>query len=89
MTRKSTRNTNLHILGICFLRLDFVSFSIFAGTGSVDVDSVCQDTFEVQNLAGGNHRIPTICGFNTGEHSKILLKYFNFHPILVDIERQS
>jgi len=53
---------------ICFLRLDFVSFSIFAGTGSVDVDSVCQDTFEVQNLAGGNHRIPTICGFNTGEH---------------------
>jgi len=53
---------------ICSLRLDFEQFNILAGTGSTDPDSECQDTFRVTNMVSGNNRLPTICGFNTGDH---------------------
>ena len=35
------------------------------------LDSECRDKFEVSNLSTGNFRVPTLCGFNTGEHSKL------------------
>jgi len=53
---------------VCTLRLDFESFTILAGTASLDKDSECQDTFNVNGLANGFSQIPTICGSNTGEH---------------------
>ena len=34
-------------------------------------NSVCQDEFDVSNLVNGNFRVPIICGYNTGEHSKL------------------
>ena len=37
-------------------------------------NSVCRDEFEISNLVNGNFRIPTICGYNTGEHSKLFIK---------------
>merc|ERR1711944_332627 len=51
---------------VCTLRLDFESFNILAGTGTLDSLSACQDSFEITNpnLPG----IPAICGDNTGEH---------------------
>ena len=27
-------------------------------------------TFQITNLSNGNFRVPTLCGYNTGEHSK-------------------
>ena len=42
-------------------------------------NSVCQDEFEVSNLVNGNFRVPIICGYNTGEHSKL------FNLILIQI----
>jgi len=53
---------------VCTLRLDFDSFTLLAGTGSIDSLQVCQDSFTVTGLANGNPNIPTICGTNTGEH---------------------
>jgi len=53
---------------VCSLRLDFESFTLLAGAGSTDLNSVCQDEFEVSNLVNGNFRVPIICGYNTGEH---------------------
>merc|ERR1712223_2342844 len=51
---------------VCTLRLDFESFNILAGTGTLDSLSACQDSFTVTNpnLPG----LPAICGDNTGEH---------------------
>ena len=40
-------------------------------------NSVCRDEFEISNLVNGNFRIPTICGYNTGEHSKLFIKRWN------------
>jgi len=54
--------------GVCSLRLDFESFTLLAGAGSTDLNSVCQDEFEISNLVNGNFRVPIICGYNTGEH---------------------
>jgi len=53
---------------VCSLRLDFESFTLLAGAGSTDLNSVCQDEFDVSNLVNGNFRVPIICGYNTGEH---------------------
>ena len=60
-----------YFIDVCNLRLDFEKFDLLAGSGSTDLDSECRDKFEVSNLSTGNFRIPTICGFNTGEHSKL------------------
>ena len=35
------------------------------------LNSVCQDEFEISKLVNGNFRVPIICGYNTGEHSKL------------------
>ncbi len=69
-------------LDICHLRLDFETFHI-QGTGNalevdqegdpmapVDAGGVCKDTFNVN--VNTNQRILTICGQNTGQHSKFI-----------------
>jgi len=53
---------------VCTLRLDFESFTLLAGTDTLDADGACQDTFNVNGLTTGFSQIPTICGANTGEH---------------------
>merc|ERR1712223_527548 len=53
---------------VCTLRLDFESFTLLAGTGTLEADGTCQDTFNVNGLTAGFSQIPTICGANTGEH---------------------
>ena len=40
-------------------------------------NSVCRDEFEVFNSNGDNGRIPTICGYNTGEHSKMFHFFYS------------
>ena len=35
----------LILKGICQIRLDFERFSILAGSGSRDTESICRDTF--------------------------------------------
>ena len=64
---------------MCYLRLDFESFSILgtgntlevqldaAGAAVVLTGGTCLDTFDVR--VNTNQRIPTICGQNTGQHS--------------------
>merc|ERR1739846_96730 len=47
---------------VCTLRLDFESFTLLAGTGTLDADGTCQDTFNVNGLTTGFSQIPTICG---------------------------
>ena len=70
------------------MRLDFETFNI-QGTGNsqevdqvddgagnlvpVDAGGVCKDTFNVN--VNTNQRIPTICGQNTGQHSKYEIRY--------------
>ena len=52
---------------VCQLRLDFQTFSgLTVATGGV-----CTDTFVVEGQTGNNP--PTICGTNTGYHSKITI----------------
>ena len=47
-------------------RLDMVLFTI----SQPDSESVCSgDYFEV---AGATNTVPTICGFNNGQHSKLI-----------------
>ena len=46
-------------------------------------NSVCQDEFEISNLVNGNFRVPIICGYNTGEHSKL------FNLIFIQINTAS
>merc|ERR1711997_805055 len=53
---------------VCTLRLDFESFTLLAGTDTLDGDGACQDTFDVTGVTTGFSQIPTICGANTGEH---------------------
>jgi len=53
---------------VCTLRLDFESFTLLAGTDTLDGDGACQDTFDVTGVTAGFSQIPTICGANTGEH---------------------
>ena len=67
-----------YFIDVCNLRLDFEKFDLLAGSGSTDLDSECRDKFEVSNLSTGNFRIPTLCGFNTGEHGK-LFDFSLFH----------
>jgi len=57
-------------LGVCTLRLDFESFDLLAGSGTRDPDSECRDALRISYTSSENHfnDIPTICGFNTGEH---------------------
>ena len=50
---------------ICQLRLDFQTMSGFAATVGV-----CSDKFTAEGQTGVNP--PSICGTNTGYHSKIL-----------------
>merc|ERR1712165_506101 len=53
---------------VCTLRLDFESFTLLAGSDTLDKDGTCQDTFQVTGVTTGFSQIPTICGANTGEH---------------------
>merc|ERR1711981_1340771 len=53
---------------VCTLRLDFESFTLLAGTDTLDAQGACQDTFQVTGVTTGFSQIPTICGANTGEH---------------------
>jgi len=76
--RFSTKRGNRD--GICQLRLDFERFSILAGSGSRDTESICRDTFRIRDLSGGNNRIPVICGENSGDHI-----YFDVDSVIPDI----
>ena len=66
---------------VCQLRFDFETFSGFAiasGTG------ICTDTFAVTGQTGVNP--PSICGTNSGLHSKALLllpSFFVFFSLVV------
>ena len=61
--------------GVCTLRLDFESFDLLAGSGTRDPESECRDVVRFSYTSSENHfnNLPTICGYNTGEHSKDLL----------------
>ena len=73
-----------YFIDVCNLRLDFENFDLLAGSGSTDLDSECRDKFEVSNLSTGNFRIPTLCGFNTGEHSKLFdFSLFNSNHVFI------
>ena len=52
---------------ICQLRLDYDSFS---GFGTTTPTGTCSDSLEVKGQTGKNP--PSICGTNTGYHSKIV-----------------
>ena len=64
---------------VCQLRFDFETFSGFAiasGTG------ICTDTFAVTGQTGVNP--PSICGTNSGLHSKaLLLSFLVFYCLVV------
>jgi len=53
---------------VCTLRLDFESFTLLAGTGTLDTLQTCQDTLKIKSVSFGSSQIPTICGENKGEH---------------------
>ncbi len=66
--RRRNCNTNTNAILVC-IRLDFVLFTI----SQPDAESVCSgDYFEV---AGATNNVPTICGFNNGQHSKFQSAY--------------
>ena len=54
---------------ICTVRLDFESF-ITAGPTATDDSTACVDSFKVTASPSGQ-TTPSICGLNTGDHSKI------------------
>ena len=68
---------------ICQLRLDFQTFSGFATTSPA---GACDDTFAATGQTGSDP--PSICGTNTGYHSKkIATKDYFFHrntSLLID-----
>jgi len=76
--RFSTKRENRD--GICQLRLDFERFSILAGSGSRDTESICRDTFRIRDLSGGNNRVPVICGENSRDHI-----YFDVDSVIAPI----
>ena len=51
-------------------------------------NSVCRDEFEISNLVNGNFRIPTICGYNTGEHSKLFIYFYSSQLLVWDFRQQ-
>jgi len=60
---------------VCFLRLDFETFSILGTGNTFEINDpttptvgggLCQDTFDV--TVSTNQNIPQICGQNTGQH---------------------
>jgi len=52
---------------ICFLRLDFETFTILGPPDATEANGgVCTDTFKITNPT--MQKIPTICGKNTGQH---------------------
>ena len=63
---------------VCTVRLDFESF-ITAGPTATDDSTACVDSFKVTASPSGQ-TTPSICGLNTGDHSKInfLSTYFSF-----------
>ena len=58
---------------ICTVRLDFEAF-ITAGPTTTDDTTACVDSFKATASPSGQ-TTPSICGLNTGDHSKINLKY--------------
>ena len=57
-------------------RLDFVEFILTAGTAATDL-GLCDTKYDSFVVSGGSgtsttSKIPTICGVNTGLHSKLL-----------------
>ena len=61
---------------VCTVRLDFDNF-ITAGPTATDDSTACVDSFKVTASPSGQ-TTPSICGLNTGDHSKINLKYIFF-----------
>ena len=58
---------------ICWLRLDFETFTNQGLALTTEVDSTtCVDTFTVTTSTDGTNNYPVICGDNTAQHSKIL-----------------
>ena len=57
---------------ICWLRLDFETFFISGPRGSDELDGgLCSiDAFNVLGQVQAENTVPTICGENTGQHSK-------------------
>lgn len=52
---------------VCYLRLDFETFTTIAPTISTEASGYsCPDTFKVTSST--SQSIPTICGLNTGQH---------------------
>ena len=57
---------------VCTVRLDFESF-ITAGPTTTNDATACVDSFKATASPSGQ-TTPSICGLNTGDHSKINLK---------------
>ena len=57
---------------ICWLRLDFETFSISGPRGSDELDGgLCSiDAFNVLGQIQTENSVPIICGENDGQHSK-------------------
>lgn len=55
------------VSSVCWLRLDFETFTTLGPANSEEVGGgVCRDTFKV--VTQTKQQIPTICGFNSGQH---------------------
>ena len=55
---------------VCQLRLDFQTMS---GLATGTTNGACLDTFAAAGQTGKNP--PTICGTNTGYHSKLIISH--------------
>lgn len=67
------------LLDVCFIRLDFDSFTIQgpAATNEPDNGHNCVDSFIVTGTSGLSS--PVICGINTGQHGKSMSIIFRFN----------
>lgn len=60
------------ISDICFIRLDLDTFTVAAPTGTdlLAGGQCTKDAFKVTGSPAASSLIPTICGENSGQHSK-------------------
>lgn len=66
-TSAITYTINKCTADVCWLRLDFESFSILGPTVSTETQGgLCPDSFKVTTNTG--QPVPNICGMNTGQH---------------------
>ena len=63
---------------VCQVRLDFLSFTL----AQPNSDGLC--TNDLFTVTGTSNNIPTICGYNTGQHSKSII-----HQLRTEIMNQS